>query len=184
MGLAERSSATCAKCDHVLTAVEMRQLFGAGSPELAAFEEITLRNHMAAHPSLYVACPGPGCPMAYAAGAPGAVEHCSCSACGTEFCSRCRGPFHGVPADPGATTGGAGDTAAPGAPQRRGVSCDEAAAAVARWHAWLGGERAAYLTRIGASRDEAQRTFSAETQAAMARFGKWGGAALVSGAAH
>eukprot|EP00614_Pseudopedinella_elastica_P000260 CAMPEP_0172603694 /NCGR_PEP_ID=MMETSP1068-20121228/23953_1 /TAXON_ID=35684 /ORGANISM="Pseudopedinella elastica, Strain CCMP716" /LENGTH=399 /DNA_ID=CAMNT_0013405529 /DNA_START=247 /DNA_END=1442 /DNA_ORIENTATION=- len=90
VSLGEKKLATCLGCSHVLTQIEVRQLFGEGSKELAAHLDAEIINVMASNKADFIACPTPDCKAYLGATTPGAQERCECSACGAVFCSLCK----------------------------------------------------------------------------------------------
>jgi len=77
--------------------VQVRQLFGDHSSELAAHLDAEIGNVLASNNDLWIGCPQPNCQAFAEATTPGVPEYCRCPTCGYAFCSRCKELFHGVP---------------------------------------------------------------------------------------
>jgi hypothetical protein len=60
LSLQEKKVAACVLCGHAFTQVEVRQLFGEGSPELASHLECEIGNVLAGDEDLYIGCPTAG----------------------------------------------------------------------------------------------------------------------------
>lgn len=92
--LRETRSPVCPSpgCGHVLQASEIQQIT-QNKDLVEQFDKMLLRNALSGIAG-FVACPTAGCENCMIVDSMTTKVQCTCSSCGTSFCSLCRGPYH------------------------------------------------------------------------------------------